>query len=242
MNKFLFAGVLAAMVNGNFDSDTYVEGASTTDLASVSSASSSVMTSSDAGADSTDNFSKGTADAQTGVSTQLAATEQLVSQMKEANQSTANAQQSNSRLIAAKNMFKQAMKKHSITEACLHMQATQIETVHKEMHEWAVKIADMKKKIAAARSRANEVELLAKALQRDNIKVKTKVLPKQKAVLKVVKKQKKHVVKKVIKAKKAHIAHIKRIIKRKEAKKKNVKKGTPCWKDMALDATKTKKK
>jgi len=46
----------------------------------------------------------------------------------------------------------------------------------------------MKKKIAAARSRSNEVELLAKALQRDNIKVKTKVLPKQKAVLKVVKK------------------------------------------------------
>jgi hypothetical protein len=134
------------------------------------------------------------------------------------------------------------MKKHSVTEACLHMQATQIETVKKEMHEWALKIAGMKKKITAARSRANEVELLAKALQRDNIKIKTKVLPKQKAVLKVVKIQKKKIEKKVIKVKKAHIAHIKRIIKRKKAKKMNIKKGTPCWKDMALDATKTKKK
>mgnify|MGYP001266852409 CR=1 FL=1 len=162
--------------------------------------------------------------------------------MKEANQSTASVQASNGRLQAAKAFYKRVMSRHSTTVACLHMQQTQIETVKKEMKEWAIKIKDMQKKIAAARSRANEVELLAKALQRDNIKVKTKVLPQQKAVLKVVKKQKKHIIKKVVKVKKAHIAHLKRIIKRKKAKKLGIKKGTPCWKDMALDATHTKKK
>ena len=102
MKQFLIAGAFAVLAKA-FDSDDYVEGTSPTVLAAMTS---NVMTSSSSNAENANTFTRDNADVQTGVSTQLAATQTLVSQMKEANQSTANVQESNRRLVAAKAFFK----------------------------------------------------------------------------------------------------------------------------------------